>query len=171
VSDLGAAGIPRRPFAGEAQLFQIDPPLPEGIGGPRLLFDGALELLDARVAPDPPPEEGRIRMSLTWRVRAPVPDPGQYVARVELIDSTGRIRVRDEHPLCYNIFPPVRWPIGAVVREDVWIRARHPIVRDDYGIGVWLEAYNNPRKVAVEALTSGAAVGEERAIAGVWRFR
>jgi uncharacterized membrane protein len=164
--------MPRRPFAADAQLFQIAPAPPPGFRAPKLVVDQGLELLDARVIPAAPAGDaaargGRIHVGLVWRLR--VPAAGQYLARVEIIDPTGRVHAGADHPLCYNIHPPNRWPIGEIVRDDVWLTAPPSLPPGEYAVAVRMEAYLDPRPVAVSAGSADVAVAQNRAIVATWR--
>ncbi len=174
-NDLGAAGdrgdaaapMPRRPFAGEPQLFQIASTPPPGFSGPKFVVDGALELLDASVVAEPTLATDRIRIALAWRLRAPA--PGQYVARVELIDTKGTALAAAVHPICYNIYPPTRWTPGEIVREDVWLPIAAPLPAGDYGVAVRADAYLVERSVEFERLSESVIVANNRAIVSAWR--
>jgi hypothetical protein len=159
--------MPRRPFAGDTQLFQIAPSPPPGFTGPKFLLDGALELLEANVVSEPTLARDRVRVALAWRLRAPA--PGQYLVRVELIDTRGEARAVAVHPIGYNIYPPTRWPIGEIVREDVWLPIDAPLPAGDYGVALRADAYLATRAVAFERLSDSVILANNRAVVGAWR--
>ncbi len=161
--------MPPRPFVGEPQLFEILPSPPPGFREPKLLVDGALELLSASVVPAMTDEGEGIRVGLLWRLRAPV--PGQYLVKVEIIDTKGTALASADHPLCYNLFPPTRWDPSQIVRDDVWLPVSAPIPPGDYAVAVGVEGYRAARRVGIERLSADVVITTNRAIVSVWKNR
>ncbi len=120
------------PDAGPA--LDLVAPAPTAAPARAVLYDDALERLDARLADSTVAAGGALRFRVDWRRVAPVQQ--LHLTEFVVMNADGRMALQRWRYLGYVAWPPHRWPAGVAQRESYALTLPRELPPGRYQLGV-----------------------------------